>query len=84
MSSLVKNGRIECLDISRTGLGTDITCMKSLGELISSNTNLRALGLQGLNMNDAAAQWLIDPLANTLNVEAVNLNHNRIGSGFVV
>ena len=51
--------------------------------MINQNKNLRALGLQGLNLSDSTSQVLVEPLGNTLNVEAVNFSQNRLGSGFV-
>lgn len=83
LQALIRNGRIECLDISRTGIGNDINCIKTLGELIQKNGNLRALGLQALNLSDMTAMYLIDPLVGRLNIEGVNFNHNRIGFTFV-
>lgn len=57
--------------------------MQLLGELIKSNKNLRALGLQSLGLTEVAAQHLVEPISQSLNIEAINLNNNKIGPIFV-
>lgn len=83
LRALIQHGQIEDLDISRTSGGNGHQSMQLLGELIKSNKNLRALGLQRLGLSEVAAYHLIDPLSSALNVEALNFNHNNLGPIFV-
>lgn len=83
LETLNKLGAIECLEISKTGMGSDVDCVRLIGQMISSNKNLRALGLQAIGLTDATAHYLIEPLGMALHVEAINFNNNRISSIFV-
>ena len=83
LRALVQHCQIEDLDISRTGGGNGHQSMQLLGELIKSNKNLRALGLQRLGLSEVSAYHLIEPLSSALNVEALNFNHNNLGPIFV-
>ena len=83
LETLNKLGAIECLEISKTGMGSDVDCVRLIGEMIRTNKNLRALGLQGIGLTDATAHQLVDPMGASLHIEAVNFNHNRISNMFV-
>mgnify|MGYP002633200924 CR=1 FL=1 len=84
LRGLKSHGKIEDLDLSKTGIGSDIVCMQLLGELIISNSNMKSIGLQGLALSEkVAAYHLIDPLSKSLHIESLNFDNNNLGNVFI-
>jgi len=45
LRALKKHGKIEELDLSRTGIANDQTCMQILGDIIKVNKGVKSVGL---------------------------------------
>ncbi len=56
---------------------------KELADLINSNTNLRSLSLQRVQMNDTQALVLVQPIAESINLEVLKFDYNSLGSVFI-
>ena len=83
LKSLIKNGCIQDLDISKTGVNNDAQVMNLVAEMITKNKNLRTLNLQRLALNDSTIMALVEPLSQSLNVENLFLDYNNLGDTFI-
>ena len=73
-------GSIEELDLSKCNFEGRF---KELSEMIMSNKKLRSLSIQKVGLTDSQAQVLVQPIADSINLETLKFDFNQLGSVFV-